>query len=339
MKQYGIALHNYHDTNESFPAARSQLLPIDVSPTAPNNSEGNFAGWSTSVMLLPFLEMTSRYQEILVHNGDAGFNILRVNDKTNYAFAMGPISALTCPSDPNGRELCPPFGTSNPEGRRVTQTNLVVSRGEQMFDSENDHGGQPTVAWSTNNTDAINSKLRSMFTRREWKGINVCTDGTSHTVAVSETVTTNVHGSNLVLGGIYVRPNGSSPSMRNSGGNAMCMTMRNGSTLTGTVAKNFSRGASWMFGSAVSNGFHTVNPPNTPNCMWANDGPYSWGLYPPSSYHTGGVNSAFFDGSCRFVSETIDCGTSTAKQVSTGESEYGIWGALGSPNGGESKTL
>jgi prepilin-type processing-associated H-X9-DG protein len=58
-----------------------------------------------------------------------------------------------------------------------------------------------------------------------------------------------------------------------------------------------------------------------------------------SSYHSGGVNVSLGDGSVRFISETIDSGTITATTtpVSSGESPFGVWGALGSINGGEAK--
>ena len=60
-------------------------------------------------------------------------------------------------------------------------------------------------------------------------------------------------------------------------------------------------------------------------------------VLPPTSGHIGGVNVAFSDGSCRFITNTIDTGnTSTAKSYnSTGVSPYGVWGALGTKNGGE----
>jgi hypothetical protein len=71
-------------------------------------------------------------------------------------------------------------------------------------------------------------------------------------------------------------------------------------------------------------------------------------IMPASSYHQGGVLAAMCDGSVRFVDETIDAGdpsrttTSTGGSVSaitnpaySGRSIRGVWGALGTINGGE----
>jgi len=84
-----------------------------------------------------------------------------------------------------------------------------------------------------------------------------------------------------------------------------------------------------------------------------------------SSYHTGGVNVCMADGAVRFVSDSIDAGDPTLMNGGavwspapvtppvpgyidpqkteghhwTGPSSYGIWGALATPAGGESKSL
>ena len=54
-----------------------------------------------------------------------------------------------------------------------------------------------------------------------------------------------------------------------------------------------------------------------------------------NSYHPGGVNVLRADGSVSFISETIDTGNLAAASVTNGASPYGLWGALGSKNGGE----
>ena len=79
---------------------------------------------------------------------------------------------------------------------------------------------------------------------------------------------------------------------------------------------------------------------------------YQHGIFTPTSNHSGGVNCTFLDGSARFVSDTVNA-MNTGSNPETkqpwsyadfsmapkGQSLYGVWGALGTPNGGESKTL
>ncbi len=62
MKQYGIALHNYHDTYQDFPSSRIQLSQFDGGTVSDNNL---YAGWSTHVAILPFLEQTARWDAFL----------------------------------------------------------------------------------------------------------------------------------------------------------------------------------------------------------------------------------------------------------------------------------
>ena len=66
-----------------------------------------------------------------------------------------------------------------------------------------------------------------------------------------------------------------------------------------------------------------------------------------SSFHPGGANAAMMDGSVRFVRDDIDTGDVfvpesrllETNQAVEGKSTYGVWGALGSINGGESASL
>ncbi|MDR1269764.1 MAG: DUF1559 domain-containing protein [Planctomycetaceae bacterium] len=103
-------------------------------------------------------------------------------------------------------------------------------------------------------------------------------------------------------------------------------------------------GVQWASGNAHVNGLCTVLPPNKhANIVTDTRGQC---VSPPSSNHLGGVNCTFGDGSVCFISETIDSLTAGETESSGilkssesgGISNWGVWGALGSANGGEAKS-
>jgi prepilin-type processing-associated H-X9-DG protein len=124
----------------------------------------------------------------------------------------------------------------------------------------------------------------------------------------------------------------------------LCMSLMSPYTASGVFpdtralgsAGALTRGVIFTMGFWSNNLFSTLNPPNTPMCVVSND---SWGVFPPASYHSNGVNIGLFDGSGRFITNTINCGELGEPAVRDGASPYGVWGALGSPDGGESVSL
>ena len=80
-------------------------------------------------------------------------------------------------------------------------------------------------------------------------------------------------------------------------------------------------------------GFTTIIPPNGPSCnAGGEDGE---GAYTAGSFHPGIVQVALGDGSARSISETINAGTIDGGSRVSGQSNYGVWGALGTRAGGE----
>jgi prepilin-type N-terminal cleavage/methylation domain-containing protein/prepilin-type processing-associated H-X9-DG protein len=335
LKQFGLALHNYHDTNGAFPASRMQHPKVE-----PAISSTLYAGWSAHLALLPFYEGTAQYESVMQMPTSVMSGALRIIANPRPDYLKTPVTLL-CPSDSNSRNNCFFHTGTSPEQRQVPQCNIVISRGDALYHSEIDFGGNPAPTHGRRPAAVPLSAIvdgRNMFNCRQWKGINACADGTSNTIAISEIVTGQSQDNNTVLGGVRVFSTSegfqSNPTLRLS-----CLNGRNGSMLTPTIAINQARrGAFWMCGYGVSTSCNTAHPPNTPQCLRTDDAA-DCGILPPQSYHTGGVNVGLFDGSVRFVSESVDYGLSTAQQVTTGPSQFGVWGAMGTPDGGESVAL
>ncbi len=99
LKQLGLALHNYHDTHGVFPSG--ELLSSSACPMPSGARRG--APWS--VLILPFLEETGRFDEFdfsqtFAANGGEGSD-------PNRPFQEKPNSNFQCPSDPNARSSEP----------------------------------------------------------------------------------------------------------------------------------------------------------------------------------------------------------------------------------------
>jgi prepilin-type processing-associated H-X9-DG protein len=122
---------------------------------------------------------------------------------------------------------------------------------------------------------------------------------------------------------------------------ASCTTLYNSGTqtwATGYANLLNTAGSRWSDGGTSFAACSTNAPPNSVSCT-QNNGDQQPGVFPPNSYHTGGVNVVMGDGSVRFIRDGIDAGNQSASALMmVGQSPFGVWGALGTRSGGESKT-
>jgi prepilin-type processing-associated H-X9-DG protein len=188
-----------------------------------------------------------------------------------------------------------------------------------------------------------------MFYPHNPKTMDSVIDGTSNTIAISEAVvdavpSNNVKGGVAIVSGIWTLTSVPTPDINDfTLIPSLCMAVKNGNRITGAYRTTASaeRCSRYLDGLVLYSGFCTIMPPNTPNCT-CNATEVYWGLYTSSSNHPGGVNCGRVDGSVSFVAESIDTGglpdTAQGNDL-TGESSYGVWGALGTPSGGEAKGL
>jgi prepilin-type processing-associated H-X9-DG protein len=313
MKQFGLALHNYHDVYSAFPASRCVLNNFNHNGTGLPNDEHWRGPVGPIVFLLPFFEQTAKY-EVIERESLTSSN--RWPWSNNFA---GKISTLYCPSDPN-------VSKPNSSVNNMSRMSIMVSHGDGM--------------WNNNRADFSESGVasrvatRGVFAPLTCKGFEACADGTSNTIAASESVCGDNFTRN-VKGGIY------STSSIHVSGNAVplsCLTSSRSASDPNLLVSGSDtwRGMIFTDGRVTSGGFCTVLQPNSPSCVYPrNPDHMGWGVFSATSNHNGGVNGVYVDGSVHFISNAVHAGSASSPQAPTGPSPYGIWGALGTPDGGE----
>ncbi len=312
LKQLGLALHNYHDTYKKFPG----LGQGTSNPWAPDRC--NLLHMSGVAVMLPFMEQTPLYDQVSSPQINPPYPAWGPVPWWGWNFQpfLQKVPGLLCPSDTTDIS-----GSYQPFGN----TNYNFCVGDQITN---------TVWWDIGQGSG-SLKPRGLFGRNSFHKMADITDGTSNTIAMSEE-TVSPAPDNYQIHGNYVE--NASVDGTNPSGN--CLIYKGTGTTIASTAPGIGeiRGVAWCWGTMVGSGFNTVLPPNSVGCT---SGGSEWGgnnIFPPDSYHPGGVNALLADGSTRFISETIDTGDLTLPEAnSTGVtySPYGVWGALGSKAGGE----
>ena len=368
MKQYVLTIHNYHDVHDRVPPSNSLRgafwrndPPAGAEQWGMNPSWGGNSNWSTHFWILPFMEQSARYEAIrsVTHiQAMEFFATTRCEPGVRWAPVIEKVPSFLCPSDGNS-STCP-YGA----------TNIVTSRGDR---SNNVNPAVPALgsaAPASTSNEAL-SMARSMFAVQYWnwdneRNFGYCSDGLSNTIAISEAVAAVERNHRHFKGAVFVVSGPANNAMTNCGRGAMVdgsdvpsNRVLIWSNANGTAIANWRptdaepltpplRAWRWADGQPLFTGFTTTLPPNQGSCIQNADalGANSFGNYTAQSWHSGGVNVGFFDGSVRFVSDTVDvnggnftaAGTPTSLPT-TGPSSWGVWGGLGTPNGGESVSL
>ncbi|MCS7239578.1 MAG: DUF1559 domain-containing protein [Thermoguttaceae bacterium] len=320
LKQLALAAHNYADTYKVLPPGEIGTGVMWGGDPVNTNTER----LSTWVLLLPYYEQQSLYSQISQPLTASGVVLP----------PWGRDPSTNTPGDPANSRFYPPWTVQLPVlicpsdgkiGQKSAadqgRTNYRTSMGDCIY-----------RGWAR---DGDPTTIRGLFGLRGGVPFSAITDGTSNTIMFSE----RLFGANAVLIKEGMATNVTSLNPNAAVSPAECLQTKNPARpneyLTSTYGTANWSGRRWASGIPQYTRFNTVLPPNSPAC---NDSTWDErnAVIPPSSNHPGGVNVALADGSVRFVSETIDAGNPTATEVRSGPSPYGVWGALGSKEGGES---
>ncbi|MDR1964925.1 MAG: DUF1559 domain-containing protein [Planctomycetaceae bacterium] len=321
MKQFIIAVHNYHDHHNALPSATAAVVFKNSPPTMSNN-------FSCQFHLFPYMEQIGRYQEIT----NSTVNI-SVSDSNN--LLRGKFATFLCPSDPNS--ALPGIY------RDLSRCNIVTCRGDFALHN------QQVTGFSASQSFIFPSNLsRAPFMPSSnssptgivnvWRGFEGITDGTSNTIAISESCSAESTESRSIYGAVsQYTINNTTTASAPSG----CFALVDVSSMqykpTAPLATVLYRGNILFDGRVARNGFCTVLPPNSPSCVTNTTSPETrMGYLSATSYHGKGVNVGLFDGAVRYVSDSVDAGKMSDQQAyGAGPSPYGIWGSLGTIGQGE----
>ena len=270
LKQFGLALHNYHDTHGVFPQATFGSMYDSGAGT------NAWRGFSAHTMLLPFLDQAPLYNQINLNVMYSDNNTAN-NDPTNLVLSRTKIPAFICPSDSRWRGA-------------EAGNNYVVSAG-------------PATFWQRPQSQSI-----GMFNNEATIGFRDLLDGSSNTIAASEGIKGDNDGSSFRVESDLVR--GISIGFADVRPSRADLDAYGQSCLASSSNHHSHEHREWMNGIGGQTVFNTLNTPNSPNpdchectgCSWYD----SRGVWTARSRHTGGVHTLMGDGAVRFVSENID---------------------------------
>ena len=319
LKQIALGLMNYESAVTSFPLGGNQGA----------NGPGagcctNWAGWSAQSMILPYMEQSPVYNAInFTYLGRGGNN---AGENGNYTGTSSRINSFLCPSAQAPRDTWNVGGIPTANWRPYAGNSYFASAG-------------PSLMWLGNQSQVPSG----MFAvNGPTSGIRDVTDGTSNTIAFGEmrigdfndgknSIQDLVGNHNFSLFGASGRDMISASSNMPVGAGQLTMalqqcaaTWQSRSDSYGTNGQRSWNGRMWHvgeYGHAMGN---TLVPPNSPYpyCQfWDTNADFdSGGICGLTSFHPGGANAAFVDGSVRFLKNSL---------------AYPVLWALGTKAGGE----
>lgn len=304
LKQIGLGMHNYESALGVFPPGRINTYVA-----------GNGHCWSALSQILSFMEQQNLFNTMnFSMNPDPDYRT--TSAVANKTVSVTQLNFFLCPSDPGPASV-------QVGGGLYAAHNYFLNVGSGYAVVQN----PTTGAIPPNGIFFENSAVR----------LAMITDGTSQTVAISESLHSQLgaptgFSSSAAfgqdkLGGFVITGN-------NTAGNGPPITSDADYALRCQVASppgfQPTRGVKWMYGAPGHSMYNHRRPPNDKNVDCRGGLPHSdksaadWANLSLNitsrSRHPGGAHSLLCDGSVKFVKDSIS---------------PGAWQALGSRNGGE----
>ena len=268
LKQIGLALHNYHDTHQSFPyGGRTRIT---------------YAGTSWRFALLPYMEQSAVYDLDRASNytlntyagGNGNTDINAYSSYTRQLFGL-VVDGYVCPS--SSLDPLYAYNATLASIGAVTQGHHYVG----IMGAYPDPAGRAETAYAVQYGSYATDN--GLLTIGETKQMRDVTDGTSNTIIVSEqSGNTNPVATRRKIANYH--------------------TGWGGISAAGTVKTWRAAGeGEHRYGSGLTAVFHSPNPSTT-----GTEADKEWDFNTPlTSFHPGGVQVVMTDGSARFIQDTI----------------------------------
>lgn len=313
LKQLSLAAHNYHDINQTFPIGSPQSYDAAAYPW-----------WAPSQSV--FVSMLAQFEQTQLYNAmNFNRNIYSIANSTIYAAGL---TTLWCPSDGSVSRATSIGALSYDYGNvsaTVRYTNYAGCYGTWLaepFLFAFTATYSPGIS-SDSSFQAMQGNVNGIFNLNKCYNISAITDGASNTILLGE------------------KAQGKFSQTNNGGGNA----------------SDYGSFGFWADSYSFDTAFTTMHPINPFNKVALDaqgvDGTLAddW-VEAASSFHPGGANFAFADGSVRFLKDSISSWpVPSSGQVfplgvslnnSTGvysfnnaQGTFGVYQALSTRSGGE----
>ncbi|EAQ78785.1 DUF1559 domain-containing protein [Blastopirellula marina] len=302
LKQLGLAIQLYHDVFNAFPALRAGNPKGAASYAGNNRMNARFA-------VLPFMEQTAFY--------DQGMASTYGSYDASGAIWKTTVDSFLCPSNAGP--------TESPEApdKTLGLADYYFCVGDRPYHS------YPTGSYTSGD---LNS---GVFLNDAWSRMSDIIDGTSNTMGTSEGVRPSANNG---FGAVVTKPSSASWNP------AALTPLYNRATkkyvsTVGTFSSQALRGFKAWDGAILFSAITAATPPNSVLIADGTSHGTSQYLLSPTSYHPGGVNAGFMDGSVRFITDTIDTGNQASgyrqNTDKSSPSPFGVWGAMSTKAGGE----
>jgi len=168
LKQFGLALHNYHDAHKVFPAGNINALGDDPNGRNGGGSPGMMGNWI--VLLLPYLDQTANYNGYtkIISERPEAVDWFGNGTYTSQGINVGRdrLPFTNCPSHPDAGEQL----SNGTNMEHLSRGNYAASYGK---------GGYGRIHTQT-------ADIGGVFGNNSRNGVRDITDGSSNTLAISE---------------------------------------------------------------------------------------------------------------------------------------------------------